>query len=263
MRVTYLDIDISGLRCEIIFNGFPVADSRHGSFKGTVQLNDKVVTGPNTVTVQMLTGWDPVQDRKLADLPPDAVFDVRLCESVDQRFPGVGPFQELARIDPLIPDRLPKLPTQRYGTVQLRSGNLPWLWERADRLKFDNELIDSAFVFVQGTRDLLAAGKLDEFIQVGQTVFGEVAPAYEHTPIEGQNSFRKTMQDRMAKEDFGVAPLDRNDFRCHLIGRESLLSVTTGRGDPILRSATFDQRGGGWFVPMIIGKIDGQWKWLR
>ena len=153
-------------------------------------------------------------------------------------------------------------PQPQYTEKQMNvsRGGERWAWESATAFTaMDVALRSSAIDYITYLHNLLVQRRFDTFMAESAVKFDEMARAYG-TPM---GPFRDAMMQRLQKQEpEHLAPLNRDTLDLRLIAKGRMVECLRRGRKQVLEYEQPDSKNT-FFLPLMIGQIQGKWKVLR
>ena len=251
-----LDLEITGLAAELLFNGVAVHRSAtRETVRSGIRLNGWVQSGANSLQVRLAT---PPPTATAGDAPEPA-FELRLRRAL----PGTPDEADQTLAQYLWTPAQPIGPTLTavFSTSVELAAVQVWNWLRgyaftavvgADR--------DAVVAHLRRLRDALAERRINDVVALQAVQVGEQAIAVGAPPGDMQGRYAAFLRDRMGLADWRVAPLDAAGLRIELMADGRVLHVTAADGGPPIVT---DSAEGRFAIDPYLSKIDGVWTIVR
>jgi hypothetical protein len=250
-----LDLEITGLAAEVLFNGVAVHRSadRETVSSGS-RLNGWVQSGANSLQVRLAT-----PPPAAAGDTPEPTFALRLRRAT----PGTDDEadQTLAQYRWTPAQPIGPALTAVFATSVELAAVQPWTWLRGyaftgvgpgDR--------DAVISHLRRLRDALAERRIDDVVALQRVQVGEQAIAVGSPPGDMLGRYAAFLGDRMGSPDWRVAPLDGAGLRIELMAEGRVLHVTAADGGPPIVTDSADGR---FAIDPYLSRIDSVWTVVR
>ena len=263
MQLYFVQVEIDGYVAEVFFNGAPLIGSPSGTKHSLIQVNHWLIDGSNAIEVLVRQVRPRRQESAAETFVDNSSLTVFFGQGDESHLSCETPFEVLTSlVETTLPGDERSLPYTVRAVAGVKSPFPVWRWQRSERLPATDDMLRGAIAFVANVYGIVAARDLARLEELAAVTFEEIAPAYRYSPDTARAEFRKSYQWLFSQPNFALAPLDPHeiDFRSCCEGR--LLDVRTRGGEAAVRQQGMETNGG-WFLPLMIGKVDGRWAILR
>lgn len=263
-----LEARVAGVGAELHVNDIPVARiGLPGARSAAVPVNQYVVQGSNRLSLVVNPGPSPARALEADPEPSRATGAMASATlSVYRRgaVSGDGSGEVLASVSwtARVDGEAEAFP-QRVDTelaVPLDLG--PWAWQAADQLALDEQTVGEVAGLIDIVRSGLEAADLSSFLDLAARGLREIARAYDDSPDEGVSTLRAVVQHSRGAPHWRFPPLAREVWDLRLVANSRMIECIGKDWEPIVRSVT-DAEENSFLMPMLVGRIGGQWAILR
>jgi len=155
-----------------------------------------------------------------------------------------------------------RFPQEVEGTAEVSLELGPWAWQAADELALDDETAGQVANLVDIVRSGLEAGDASSFLELATRGLREIARAYDDSPDEGVRTLRAVIDHSRGAAHWKFPLLPRQLWDLRLVAGNRLIDCVGKDWEPIVRSIT-DAEDNSFLMPMLVGRVGGQWAILR
>jgi hypothetical protein len=263
-------VETKGLRAELWANDVPAvmlypgeADTPIG-----VPLNELLNSGRNQIGVLLHAA--PLASRAADPWPEDPLArSYRGPASIKLRLAEYGPDQKVTSDNP------PAIATIEWSGTAVPTPSMltrefdlaaplgPWAWQRAERFSpLGAPVRARAIEYLKSLDEMLTAKRYDEYIAENSYKVEEMtARAYGVSPAPFRRSMLQVMEEH-GREPWRLAPFDPATLDLRPAGGGRLIDCLRTDRHPVFEYTRPDSKDT-FFLPAMIGVVDGHWRVLR
>jgi hypothetical protein len=263
-----LQVQAKNMRVEIRINDVPVAlfAPEEAATPAEVPINEFLLSGRNVATAiihahprpsLVYEVWSPEQDRKVRQGEP-ASLQLKLSA---QSISG-APVRDAASLQLNWTGLAAPLPQALDKAFEVAGPVPKWAWTRANVLPAP-EVLETAFRALQQLHALLARKELAAFEKLLELKFSELTEGAYGVPAGPLRAgFVKGLSRCMQDPDWLLLPCERPDVDLRLVADGRMVECLRPTGHHALiyeKSGTEES----FFLPTMLGHVDGSWQILR
>jgi hypothetical protein len=261
-------VKTKNLRAEVWANGVPVVMLMPGDADVPIALplNEMLSTGRNTLSVTLHSA--PLPSRYAAPWMDDpAAASYRGAASLELRLAEYSPDETLEAEPPAIASldwqgMAEARPVELTKDLDITAPLGPWAWQRATKFAELNDAVRApAIAYLTSIQAALAAGRFDEFEAQAGIKLDEMSEAYGISSGPVRASLRQVLEDHSV-EPWKLLPLEPSGIDLRLVAGGRMLDCQRLDRRHVFLFRNSDT-GNTFFLPFMIGLLNGTWKALR